>query len=1355
MRVVVDFRNPGDGSITTWTLVTFTYIVVSRTLNGAYSDIWATVAEIDNPQHNTPLPIDSIGGSYATAPANCFAFQDPDFDFDQVNCDATLPRDPTGINGDIVIHAYIMGFRFNPALATNNHLSAGVYPQSPVNPATDELTVTVSAATNPSGPNVAFNNPNGAVTYMKVAFVISVMDTSFIASSYPSGSNMLYSSSYVFTTVTTFNEAVPIVQGTFASAEYNQLYFRLPDNRYAIYGITNFELPNTASCSTILINATLNNIDSYTVTTPNGSPTNFFFVADIFTVNIDTLCRPTSGSISSQILTVGKKAFFTVPTQSLHQYILEERQNAEVPIPASFALTGDRPFVFDFYGANNGNTDTILYIAEVPFTGLTSGAPLKFEFGFFDSQPSIGTDPTATMIDTTDYKIKLEVNGYLLYESTYTAIPAGTNESPLIQRGLNANSATANAVITISFTRSASVDQSLFFFIRMFQYVAAYDPTTGCCPSQCPALTGLDVSNDPPVCIYCNANAGLVYNPNNGTCTCQSGFYLDSSRTFQCFACSALYCATCNPSSPAQCYTCVTGATLDNVSLTCTCGSGYFVNGTSCQQCPTQCQNCSSPTGACTSCVDPLRRDINNNCSCVTGYFDNGAVNCTACSSTCLTCTNGSACTSCSAALHRMLTGGVCSCAAGYYDFYHTNMTRTCELCNPECLTCTTSPALCTSCDPRKNRVQGTDSQGRQSCLCPSGFYSTPDGSCIQSNCNADPFCSECEQGLKLCIKCLSSKNRVIKLPESICVCADGYYADTNNTCQPCKSGCGICKSATNCSSCVALAINNFDGSCSCPNSTFFTVSADGVRYCAACGPNCRVCSDANTCTTCMNTYTKTADNKCVCPARTFTSSTNQCQPCSTGCDQCTAANVCVSCIAPLLLQGNGCQVSCNDGFTAVGSVCQGCSTGCQRCTQNLICYYCADGFYMYKGSCYSVCPAGTIGDRSTGNWVCSPCNAPCKTCINHPSYCTSCLNGQGYLQTSSVSQSCVLSCVAGTYPDNGVCQVCDFRCATCLGSASNCISCPANQVLYKGGCWAQCPAISLQQIGQNASCVDTCPDGFWKVSMTECSPCAIECTTCSGSARNCTSCLHGSVSINGSCTVQCGENEFSFSGFCVACSSSCYGCTNNPQNCITCADGYVKTGSICQKGCLSHQFYDNNEKRCIACSTSCATCSSFNYCTSCKNLAISPRGGICSDCPYPCATCDGTGACTSCLSGFYYFQGACQTSCPSGARPVNGICQCTSGIVSLGQCVTSCGSGFTSISGSCQPCNSNCAQCSGDINSCTSCISGFTLDSRTRRCVSEASCPYGQDLYQGVCTSICESGYYFYEGICIYGGCF
>ena len=86
---------------------------------------------------------------------------------------------------------------------------------------------------------------------------------------------------------------------------------------------------------------------------------------------------------------------------------------------------------------------------------------------------------------------------------------------------------------------------------------------------------------------------------------------------------------------------------------------------------------------------------------------------------------------------------------------------------------------------------------------------------------------------------------------------------------------------------------------------------------------------------------------------------------------------------------------------------------------------------------------------------------------------------------------------------------------------------------------------------------------------------------------------------------------------------------------------------------------------------------------------------------------------------------------------------------------MTSCGSGFTAIQGSCQPCNPNCAECSGDVNHCTKCISGFTIDSRSRKCVSEAKCPYGQEFTQGACTPICDAGFYFYEGICVYGGCF
>ena len=162
----------------------------------------------------------------------------------------------------------------------------------------------------------------------------------------------------------------------------------------------------------------------------------------------------------------------------------------------------------------------------------------------------------------------------------------------------------------------------------------------------------------------------------------------------------------------------------------------------------------------------------------------------------------------------------------------------------------------------------------------------------------------------------------------------------------------------------------------------------------------------------------------------------------------------------------------------------------------------------MYNGACYSICPAGTIGDSSQSNWNCVPCNSPCQTCMNHPSFCTSCQIGMGYLQTSAADQGCVQSCNDGTFASNGVCQVCDFSCATCLGSATNCISCPNNQILYQGGCWTTCPAILLQSTGTgSATCVNSCPDGFYKVSATACAPCSPQCTTCSNGPDNCTSC--------------------------------------------------------------------------------------------------------------------------------------------------------------------------------------------------------------------------------------------------------
>jgi hypothetical protein len=197
--------------------------------------------------------------------------------------------------------------------------------------------------TRPVGPLVYVDTQGGALQYIKLAFVYSVMDafykptqadTTLYPTVYqedvatPATSTLSYSSSYVFTKVSTFNAAVPIIQGkTATTTQYNQWYMTLPDARYAIYGLSGFSFPknkNAQCTSTIWVNATLNNINTYTVSTPNPNPTEFWFSADIFVKNIFEICTPSDDTSPFSFLTnIGKKSFFTVPTQSIQQYIQE------------------------------------------------------------------------------------------------------------------------------------------------------------------------------------------------------------------------------------------------------------------------------------------------------------------------------------------------------------------------------------------------------------------------------------------------------------------------------------------------------------------------------------------------------------------------------------------------------------------------------------------------------------------------------------------------------------------------------------------------------------------------------------------------------------------------------------------------------------------------------------------------------------------------------------------------------------------------------------------------------------------------------------------------------------------------
>ena len=388
MRIVVDFRDPGSGSITSWTMVSFTYIVVSRFLNGAYSDIWATVASVSNPANNNPQPIDQIAASYGTpAPTGaCQIYLDPKINHEITGgtCDSASVSALGDTGGVHIVHAYIMGFRYNAAQSTTSYLHAGVLPglygasrdnmeYTNLIGGADTNVVTIDYAV-PGGPRVAFYNPSGAIAFIKVAFVHSRFDYRFTfrsgsaTTTYPSGSAMLYSSSYVFTNVSTFNSPVAINRPADTAAgialidNWNRRYYHLPDARYAIYGLTNFDIPQGSGCTTLKVNATLNNIDSYTIETPNANPTNMFFVADIFTKNIDQLCQPGNNALlASQINTLTSSTFKTIPTESVKQFIIEEPFPQSVVVPTITPAVGGAHVYEVFANVDGTNTDTISY----------------------------------------------------------------------------------------------------------------------------------------------------------------------------------------------------------------------------------------------------------------------------------------------------------------------------------------------------------------------------------------------------------------------------------------------------------------------------------------------------------------------------------------------------------------------------------------------------------------------------------------------------------------------------------------------------------------------------------------------------------------------------------------------------------------------------------------------------------------------------------------------------------------------------------------------------------------------------------------------------------------------------------
>ena len=376
-----------------------------------------------------------------------------------------------------------------------------------------------------------------------------------------------------------------------------------------------------------------------------------------------------------------------------------------------------------------------------------------------------------------------------------------------------------------------------------------------------------------------------------------------------------------------------------------------------------------------------------------------------------------------------------------------------------------------------------------------------------------------------------------------------------------------------------------------------------------------------------------------------------------------------------------------------------------------------------------------------------------------------------------------------GEYAVGGECEECDAKCATCSGTATNCLRCANNFKTLNGDCVTQCPlnyldtgfaclecdascdgcsgavdlynACRAQLIKVNGRCVEGCDDGqFYDAAAATCTLCGTGCSRCR-SLTQCEQCFN--------------QNETPLNGNCVR---TCpIGAELNSNNECVCLIGNLHLG-VCVSQCPPI-FYSLN-RRCEPCQQPCRECSgSATNCLNCIegfefNPTSQPRCTRINSCQFG-QYLDGNGVCRRiCNSNDFYYKTACVVRCPNTHEP-NGFGGCVErtnrSICSPPQfqkgsvCVNSCGLGYfpNRVTRICEQCIQNCLVCQNTV-SCSQCdvnylpINGQCILSLGCEVVQYRgecleSCPLGTRRRDRICVRLCPSGTFFLSGVC-YGSC-
>ena len=636
---------------------------------------------------------------------------------------------------------------------------------------------------------------------------------------------------------------------------------------------------------------------------------------------------------------------------------------------------------------------------------------------------------------------------------------------------------------------------------------------------------------------------------------------------------------------------------------------------------------------------------------------------------------------------------------------------------------------------------------------------------CYPSYCACN--CTTCSQTDQTnCTSCNSGYFLQIESKRCLDDCTIGYKNYTDNTCYSCDSACSSCSGPSNqeCSVCAPGYYLQPQPLTTCLRSCPPGSVADSDSgSCLACGTDCLTCSlKDKTCAACKPDYflqPNLIDCTSVCGSGYYENYTNNtCLSCSQSCSICANPSNCSQCFSGYYLTN----------FSNDANACEKCHTACETCFDDLAstCISCSFGYFLQPSpnqySCNSSCPSGYYADSSRNK--CIPCDKACSTCTGETqNNCTEC-NAGFYLQPLAPT-TCINSCPSGYTTDISInqCTPCDLNCKECSQSVSNCTSCDSGKYLYQN------------------ECVTICPDGYYENSTTNiCEKCDQSCSICRGASQDqCTECSYGYFSVpdQSTCVKSC-PSGYWLNVSILTCSPCCKGCSkckdSDCNSCIACQPSYFlqqlpPLSAICMESCPNGYWPDFSSNICSPCHPACSSCTGpkGTDCASCSLgyflqpnsstcLTSCPPGyyndyanNQCLPCPTSCTTCWGPTECSACVRGYYYekLSKKCFETCPQGywVNSENSLCSacdptcltCTSGgdrnctscktgfylNSSSSSCQKYCPSGYymNPSSNTCDPCNQACTSCYGPTQSeCSSCSTGFSLITSLNTCCAD-----------------------------------